>query len=114
MHQWKVDFLRCRYRPTSQADTGLTMSLEKQIRDKLTVGLTPVRLDVINESELHAGHRSSPGTGESHFRVLVVSAKFAGLSRVARHRLVNELIADELTGGVHALALSTYAPDEKQ
>lgn len=90
------------------------MSLEKQIREKLMVGLTPVRLDVINESELHAGHRSSPGTGESHFRVLVVSEKFAGLSRVARHRLVNELIADELTGGVHALALSTYAPGEKQ
>ena len=47
------------------------------------VGLEPVRLDVINESEKHAGHRSSPGTGESHFRVLVVSEKFAGQSRVA-------------------------------
>jgi BolA protein len=75
-------------------------------------GLEPVRLDVVNESEKHAGHRSSPGTGESHFRVLVVSPKFAGQTRVARHRMVNQLIADELAGGVHALALATYAPGE--
>lgn len=88
------------------------MSMENRIREKLTVGLEPVRLDVVNESEKHAGHRSSPGTGESHFRVLVVSPKFAGQSRVARHRMVNQLIADELAGGVHALALSTYAPGE--
>jgi BolA protein len=86
--------------------------MENRIREKLTVGLEPVRLDVVNESEKHAGHRSSPGTGESHFRVLVVSPKFAGQSRVARHRMVNQLIADELAGGVHALALSTYAPGE--
>jgi BolA protein len=89
------------------------MSFEDQIREKLTVGLMPVRLDVINESAMHAGHRSSPGTGESHFRVLVVSEKFAGQSRVNRHRMVNQLIREELAGGVHALALATYAPDEK-
>jgi BolA protein len=89
------------------------MSLEKAIREKLMIGLQPVRLDVINESEMHAGHRSSPGTGESHFRVLVVSEQFVGQSRVARHRMVNQLIAQELAGGVHALALSTYAPGEK-
>lgn len=89
------------------------MSLEQNLREKLMIGLNPVRLDVINESEKHAGHRSSPGTGESHFRVLVVSEKFSGLSRVARHRMVNQLIAEELTGGVHALALATHAPGEK-
>ncbi len=88
------------------------MSIEAKIREKLIVGLEPVRLDVINESEMHAGHRSSPGTGESHFRVLVVSDKFTGQSRVARHRMVNQLIAEELAGSVHALALSTYAPGE--
>lgn len=89
------------------------MSIEQRLREKLMVGLEPVRLDVINESEMHAGHRSSPGTGESHFRVLVVSEKFAGQPRVARHRMVNQLIAEELAGAVHALALSTYAPGEK-
>jgi BolA family transcriptional regulator, general stress-responsive regulator len=76
------------------------------------VGLRPTRLDVINESELHAGHRNSPGTGESHFRILVVSEAFSGKSRIERHRLVNELLKDELAGGVHALALSTAAPGE--
>jgi BolA protein len=89
------------------------MSIETTLREKLMVGLDPVRLDVINESEMHAGHRSSPGTGQSHFRVLVVSDKFTGQSRVARHRMVNQLIAEELAGSVHALALSTYAPGEK-
>jgi BolA family transcriptional regulator, general stress-responsive regulator len=88
------------------------MSAETRMREALIVGLQPTRLDVINESELHAGHRSSPGTGESHFRLLIVSPAFAGLSRVARHRLVNTLLAAELAGSVHALALATYAPDE--
>jgi BolA protein len=76
------------------------------------LGLRPTRLDVINESELHAGHRNSPGTGESHFRILIVSETFAGKSRVERHRLVNELLAEELQGSIHALALSTLAPGE--
>lgn len=88
------------------------MTAESRIREKLMVALEPVRLDVVNESEMHAGHRSSPGTGESHFRVLVVSPKFTGISRVNRHRLVNEALADELAGRVHALALATYAPGE--
>ncbi len=76
------------------------------------IGLEPSRLDVVNESELHAGHRSSPGTGESHFRVTIVSAQFAGKSRVERHRMVNDILAEELAGKVHALALHTYAPGE--
>lgn len=88
------------------------MSADQRIREKLLIALDPTRLDVINESHLHAGHRSSPGTGESHYRVLIVSPAFAGKSRVARHRLVNEALADELKGRVHALALSTYAPGE--
>ncbi len=88
------------------------MSLEAAIRAKLIDALQPTRLDVINESHLHAGHRSSPGTGESHFRVLVVSSMFAGRSRVDRHRLVNETLAAELKGKVHALAIKAYAPGE--
>ena len=89
------------------------MSAEQSMREKLMLGLNPTRLDIINESELHAGHRSSPGTGESHYRILVVSEAFAGRSRVERHRLVNELLADELAGRIHALALKTYAPGEQ-
>ncbi len=88
------------------------MSMEAAIRAKLIEALQPISLDVINESHLHAGHRSSPGTGESHFRVLVVSPMFAGRSRVDRHRLVNETLAEELKGKVHALAINAYAPGE--
>jgi BolA family transcriptional regulator, general stress-responsive regulator len=88
------------------------MSVTSRLQEKLMIGLRPTRLDVINESELHAGHRSAPGTGESHFRILVVSEVFSGKSRIERHRLVNDLLKDELAGGVHALALSTIAPGE--
>lgn len=88
------------------------MSAETRIKEKLTEALRPVRLDVINESEMHAGHRGSPGTGESHFRVLVVADAFAGKSRVERHRMVNEALKDEVGGRIHALALATYAPGE--
>ena len=88
-------------------------SLEAAIRTKLESAFRPTRLEVINESHLHAGHRGSPGTGESHFRVLIVADLFAGKSRLQRHRLVNEALAAELKGGVHALALEVRAPSEK-
>lgn len=89
------------------------MKVEAQMKQKLMVELRPTRLDIINESELHAGHRSSPGTGESHFRILIVAADFAGKSRVERHRIVNAVLAQEVGKVVHALALNAYAPDEK-
>lgn len=88
-------------------------SVESIIRAKLMLALEPIRLDVSNDSHLHAGHRTSPGTGESHFTVLVVSPLFSGKNRVARHRLVNEALAEELRGRVHALAIKAYAPGEK-
>lgn len=88
------------------------MTVEASIRRKLSEALQPTRLDVVNESHLHAGHRSSPGTGESHFRVLVVSPAFAGKSRVDRHRMITDALATELKGGLHALAIKAYTPDE--
>jgi BolA family transcriptional regulator, general stress-responsive regulator len=88
------------------------VSVEATIREKLLRALAPTRLDIVNESHLHAGHRNSPGTGESHFRVLVVSPVFAGKSRLARQRLINETLAEELKTRIHALAISAYAPDE--
>lgn len=88
------------------------MSIEETIREKLTEAFSPLRLDVVNDSHRHAGHAGSPGTGESHFRVTIDSAKFAGLSRVERHRLVNQALAAELSGPVHALAIKALAPDD--
>jgi BolA family transcriptional regulator, general stress-responsive regulator len=88
------------------------MSFEQRMREKLMIALRPTRLDVVNESHLHAGHASSPGTGESHFRILIVAEGFAGKSRVERHRLVNDIVRDELRDGVHALAIKALAPGE--
>ena len=89
------------------------MSIESSIREKLTEALQPSRLEIINESHLHAGHQSSPDTGESHFRVLIVSPQFNGKSRLERHRLVNGALVAELRGKVHALAIKAYAPGEE-
>lgn len=88
------------------------MSVADTIRAKLTDALSPVQLDVIDESHLHAGHASAPEGGESHFRVAIVAAAFAGQSRVARQRLVYGALSDELGGPVHALAITALAPDE--
>jgi len=88
------------------------MTVESRMREKLMISLRPTRLDVVNESHLHAEHRSSPGTGESHFRVLIVSEAFTGKSRVERHRIVNDLLSNELKNAVHALAIKACAPGE--
>ena len=87
------------------------MSYKTRIEQKLSA-LTPIHLDVIDDSEKHRGHGGYREGGETHFTVRIVSPAFAGLSRVARHRLVNELLAAELKERVHALALETRAPGE--
>ena len=88
------------------------MSVQERIEDKLSAAFAPERLEVVNESHHHAGHASSPGTGDSHYRVLVVSAAFAGKSRIERHRMVNATLGDELRMGLHALAIKALAPGE--
>ena len=88
------------------------MTVADTIRDKLTRAFHPAALAVMDESHLHAGHAGAREGGESHFRVEIVSDAFAGLSRVARHRRVHDVLADELRGGVHALAVSARTPDE--
>lgn len=88
------------------------MTADDAIREQLMVALEPTRLDVINELHLHAGHASSPGTGESHYRVLVVARVFEGRSRVERHRMVNDALADLLKHRIHALAVKAFAPGE--
>ncbi len=83
----------------------------EQIDAVLRHALAPLQqLQVINESHLHAGHA---GAGEgSHFRVKIVSARMAGLARVARHRLVYDALRDVIPQGVHALAIEARSPDE--
>jgi len=88
------------------------MSVAETIRRKLTERLAPLRLDIVDESHRHAGHAGARPEGETHFAVTIVSAAFVGLGRVARQRLVYQILADELATRVHALALTTLAPGE--
>jgi BolA protein len=88
------------------------MNVAAAIEAKLNAALQPSRLKVVDESELHKGHAGHRPGGQSHFRVEIVSAAFEGQTRVARQRRVYEILADELKGGVHALALTTLTPAE--
>ena len=88
------------------------MSLRDRIESTLREALSPQRLEVVDESHLHAGHAGSRPGGETHFRVRVVSDAFSGVSRIDRHRRVNALLAGELAGQVHALAIDARSPDE--
>jgi len=84
------------------------MSIENDIIEKLQTALNPVYLDVTNESHMH----NVPPGSESHFKVVAVTDEFNGKMLVARHRLINKALAEELEGPVHALALHTMTPDE--
>jgi len=88
------------------------MSMADTIADKLNTAFSPQSLNIVNESHLHAGHGDHVLSGESHFRVHIVSEAFKGKSRIERHRLINSLLATELAGSVHALAIHANAPDE--
>ncbi len=84
------------------------MTVEDVLISKLSERFAPRHLDVVNES----GSHNVPAGSESHFKVVLVSDAFEDSPRIARHRAVHELLADELEGPVHALALHTYTADE--
>lgn len=96
------------------------MSMRSRIEAKLTQAFAPERLQVVDESHLHAGHSHDDdghhavfdGAGETHFRIRIVSQHFAGMSRIARHRAVNDVLAEEMQRGLHALAIEPAAPGE--
>lgn len=78
----------------------------ERVEARLRERLDPLALEVIDESHLHAGH-GAPG---AHFRVNIVSARFAGLSRIAAQRLVYAALGDWVGGAIHACAVSARAP----
>lgn len=86
------------------------MSVQSTIEQKITQALGPQHLEVLNESHMH----NVPVGSESHFKVTIVTDQFEGKMLVARHRILNELLADELAGQVHALSLHTLTPGEWQ
>lgn len=82
----------------------------QRIEAKLAAALAPAHLEVVNES----GNHNVPDGAETHFKVVVVAERFAGERLLARHRHVHRALAEELAGGVHALALHTYTQAEWQ
>ncbi|HEY5380521.1 MAG TPA: BolA family protein [Pseudolabrys sp.] len=82
------------------------------IAKKLAEALVPQSLNVVDESHQHKGHAGHRPGGQTHFRVYIVSEAFTGKTRIDRHRMVNAILSDELTAGVHALAIHAQAPDE--
>jgi BolA family transcriptional regulator, general stress-responsive regulator len=86
------------------------MGTIEQIRNRLTVALSPARLDVIDESGQHAGHAGAVPGKTTHVRVIVEADAFRGKSRIDCHRIVNELLKSEIAAGLHALAIEARAP----
>ena len=89
------------------------MTRAGRIREMLLTVLAPADVEVVDDSARHAGHAGAQPGGETHYSVLAVSPKFEGLSRVARHRLVNEALNAEFGGGLHALSLTLRTPEEQ-
>jgi len=81
------------------------MAKTDEIEAALSGAFAPSTLEVINESAQHAGHAGDDGSGESHFRVRIKAAAFAGVSRIERHRMVHKALGAPLIGDIHALAL---------
>ena len=90
------------------------MSIKDTITLKLTQAFAPAEIEVVDDSERHRGHSGYRDGGETHFNVRIVAEAFAGKRRIERHRMVHERLADELAGGVHALALKIATPEEWQ
>jgi BolA protein len=88
------------------------MTAKDNITKKLREAFSPESLDVIDESHLHEGHSGHRPGGETHFRLYIVSGTFEGKSRIERHRMINAVLAAELAGSVHALAIKAHAPGE--
>ena len=91
--------------------SGLSDSRAARIEAALA-RLDPVTIDVEDDSAKHAGHAGATAGGQTHYNVRIVSPRFAGLNRVARHRLVNQALAAEFETGLHALSLTLKAPGE--
>jgi BolA family transcriptional regulator, general stress-responsive regulator len=96
---------------TNQTETVVTPRVDR-IRDRLHAAFRPTRLDVVDDSHRHVGHPSVAADGRGHFTVVIVSASFAGMSKVDRHRAVYDAVQDLLATDIHAMSIHAFAPGE--
>ena len=88
------------------------MRAVEKIEIKLRDAFSPTYLEVNDQSHMHAGHAGAPEGGESHFNVVIVSASFEGMSRVARQRMIHQALKEDLASYIHALSLDVKSPAE--
>lgn len=87
------------------------MSLAARIRERLAA-LDPLALDLVDESAQHAGHAGASPGGETHWRLSIVSPRFAGKPVVARHRMIYQALGELMQNPIHALAITARTPEE--
>lgn len=87
------------------------MNAEERIRARLAA-LEPLRLELVDESALHAGHAGARPGGGTHWRLTIVSRAFAGKPAAARHRMIYQALGDLMRDPIHALAITARAPGE--
>lgn len=83
----------------------------EQIRSRLIATFAPIECQLVDDSHLHAGHAGA-ASGAGHFTVRLVSERFAGLGRLARHRLVYDCLREMMHSDIHALNIIALAPSE--
>jgi len=88
------------------------VSVPAEMRRRLQAALAPEKLELIDDSAAHAGHAGAAPGGNTHWRLTIVSAQFAGKPTVARHRLVYEALGDLMQNPIHALSITARAPQE--
>lgn len=86
------------------------MTLHDEIRERLTSALQPTRLELRDDSALHAGHAGNRGGG--HFHVVIVSSQFCGKSQIMRHRAIYQALSGLMPDRIHALSIQAIASDE--
>ena len=89
------------------------MSVATSIRQRLAA-LEPVTLDLVDESSQHAGHAGWKPGGGTHWRLTIVSPRFAGQPTLARHRMVYQALGELMQNPIHALAITARAPEESK
>jgi BolA protein len=87
------------------------VNVSAEIRARLAA-LEPLSIDLVDESAKHAGHAGAAPGGQTHWRLSIVSAKFAGQTTVARHRMVYQALGELMQHPIHALNISASSPDE--
>ena len=88
------------------------MDIEALIKKKIEENFSSTHIEVINESHLHEGHAGDDGSGQTHFKLIMVSSDFEGCSRIQRHRMVLDVVSDFFSQGMHAFSLNLFTLSE--